>query len=128
MERLTSELKHDWKAALAESRAIMIETATKRTTITYGDLCKRITAWEFKPNEPWLWHLLGEISTEEVIARRPMLSSVVVQKDEHVPGQGFFDLAREVSVYNKGHSDEMIWSRELGFTHDYWVKNTEKVA
>ena len=45
-------------------------------------------------------HLLGEISRYEHMQGRPMLSAVVVHKDNNKPGSGFFELAHELGVYD----------------------------
>jgi hypothetical protein len=63
--------------------------------------------------------ILGEISSFEHSQGRPMLSVVVVLQGEYMPGQGFFTLARELSLYS-GHDDLAFFSRELGKVHAAW--------
>jgi len=41
-------------------------------------------------------HLLGEISTNEVLQGRPMLSAIVVTRDDFMAGKGFVDLAQRL--------------------------------
>lgn len=63
--------------------------------------------------------LLGEISTYEKNQGRPLLSVVVIHRDNNVPGLGFFNLARELNVYN-GADDVLFFIQELRRVHDYW--------
>ena len=63
--------------------------------------------------------LLGEISTSEHQQGRPLLSAVVIHRDNNMPGQGFFTLARELGLYHGGN-DFMFFVRELRSVHDYW--------
>ena len=65
---------------------------------------------------------LGEISTAECAAGRPMLSSVVVLKETKYPGRGFFDLAQSLGLYD-GTDELEYWVRELQRTQDYWAEN-----
>lgn len=63
--------------------------------------------------------ILGEISKEERRAGRPLLSAVVVLKDQNVPGRGFFDLASSLGLYD-GRDDVSYWTQELRSVHQYW--------
>ncbi len=62
---------------------------------------------------------LGEISTHEHRAGRPMLSAVVVATETNMPGIGFFKLARELGVY-RGVDDLAFFVGELRRVHAFW--------
>jgi len=65
--------------------------------------------------------ILGEISTHEHRQGRPMLSVVVIHKENNIPGQGFFTLARELGLF--GDDNEfMFFVRELRRVHDFWKR------
>jgi len=50
-----------------------------------------------EPHDARFFHLLGEISTDESIAGRGMLTALVVHKSsDYQPRPGFFELAREL--------------------------------
>jgi hypothetical protein len=87
--------------------------------ITYGELCREITAVHFDPHEPALWNMLGEISHTEAEAGRGMLSVVVVHKyGDMEPGTGFFELA---GLLGRDVSDRTAcWVAELHRVHGYW--------
>ncbi len=67
---------------------------------------------------------LGTISQYEVENGRPMLSSVVYNLKEEIPGNGFFDLAQ--SLYKIDLTDksarETFFYDELDKTSQYWKK------
>ncbi|MEW5980543.1 MAG: hypothetical protein AB1898_32560 [Acidobacteriota bacterium] len=66
--------------------------------------------------------LLGEISTHEHNQGRPLLSVVVIHRDNNMPGQGFFELARDLNVYH-GRDDLLFFIEELRRVHEYWRQN-----
>jgi hypothetical protein len=63
--------------------------------------------------------ILGEISVYEHQQDRPLLSVVVIHRDDNMPGLGFFNLARELGVY-KGKDDFEFFIAELRRVHDHW--------
>ena len=67
-----------------------------------------------------LARLLGEISTAEHAAGRPLLSAVVVLKGSDVPGRGFFTLARDLGRF-AGGDDMKFWVEEVKRVWDYWM-------
>src|SRR5207302_11211158 len=87
----------NWDAAKEEARAVMIERATMRGMIAYSDLVKEIRSINLAAHDPRLFHLLGEISSDEDSAGRGMLTVVVVHKTGDMqPGPGFFELAKQL--------------------------------
>ena len=66
--------------------------------------------------------ILGEISTFEHENRRPMLSVLVVHADDGMPGDGFFNLARELGLLH-GSNDEKelaFFAQQVARVHEYW--------
>lgn len=63
--------------------------------------------------------ILGDISTAEHRDGRPLLSAVVIRKEENSPGQGFFGLAQALGLHN-GDDNFAFWVQELQRVHDYW--------
>ena len=64
-------------------------------------------------------YILGEISEDEVVAGRPMLSSVAVDVRGKV-GEGFFTLARQLGRLSATSSESEYLSQERNATHDAW--------
>jgi len=123
---LRDGLKHgfsqtDWDAAKEEARTVMIERAKVRGMIPYSNLVKQLRSIKLEAHDPRLFHMLGEISSEEDAAGRGMLTVVVVHKDGDMqPGPGFFELAKQL-----GRDTSNIlkcWVNELHKVHAAWSK------
>jgi hypothetical protein len=70
----------------------MVDRAKVRGLIPYSDLVKKIKNIKLEAHDPRLFHMLGEISSEEDTAGRGMLTVVVVHKvGDMQPGPTFFD-------------------------------------
>ena len=63
--------------------------------------------------------ILGEISRQEHAQGHPMLSAVVTQRNNKIPRQGFFTLARELGLHRE-NNDLMFFLNELRRVHDFW--------
>lgn len=63
--------------------------------------------------------ILGDISKVEHALGHPMLSVVVIHRDNNIPGQGFFTLAKELGLHS-GNDDLMFFINELRRAHDFW--------
>jgi hypothetical protein len=109
----------EWAAAKHEARDLMTSRAKLRGMIAYSDLAAKITAVHLQAHDQRLFHLLGEISSEEDAAGRGMLSVIVVHKDGDMqPGPGFFELAKQLG---RDTTDILkCWVAELKRVHAYW--------
>lgn len=105
---------------MARVRERLIEVARLKTTVFYEEIAGIAglsLANDYERGQV-LPDLLGAISREEDRNRRPMLSAVVVLKDEGIPGKGFFQLARDLG---KQFSDEeQFHSDELKAVYQQW--------
>jgi hypothetical protein len=78
-----------WDAAKTEARDLMIRSAKLSGLISYSDLVAGINTVSLDAHDQRLFHLLGEISSEEDAAGRGMLSVVVVHRSGDMqPGPG----------------------------------------
>jgi hypothetical protein len=109
----------DWAAAKEEARAIMIDRAKARRTISYTELVNHIHTIRLDPRDARLDHLLGEISSDEESKGRGMLTVVVIHKSGDMePGKGFYELARSLGrdISNR----EKLWAAELEKVYAVW--------
>jgi hypothetical protein len=109
---------HTWETAKNQARTAMIEAAREQQLITYGSLTRKIEAIHFRPHDFNLFHLLAQISTAEHMSGRGMLTAVVVTAEEGVPGEGFYELAKDLGL----SVDEPLatWSAELQKVYNTW--------
>ena len=66
--------------------------------------------------------ILGSISMFENELKHPMLSAIVVHKEDGLPGEGFFNLARSLGLHHH-HSefkDMEFFVNEVNKVHGYW--------
>jgi len=70
----------DWDAAKGEAKSILIDVARRKGRIAYSELAAQIRAIEIEAHDPRMFHLLGEISSEEEKSGRGMLTAIVVHK------------------------------------------------
>jgi hypothetical protein len=87
----------------------LILAARKGELVYYSDLA-RATGREMK-GPHWAVHIgriLGRISDNEVAEGRPMLSAIVVTRDTKMPGEGFFNLGRELHVVQPGEDESHV--------------------
>jgi hypothetical protein len=99
--------------------------AKARATITYGELAPLVALdMESPAARIQLGAMLGEISTFERQNGRPLLSALVVHKEDKMPGGGFFTLAKRLGLYH-GSDNLGFFVQELKRVHDYWAKDTK---
>lgn len=108
-----------WDSAKKEIRNLLIERAKVRGMIPYSELVEKVRSMHLEAHDQRLFHLLGEISSEESAAGRGMLSVIVVHKaGDMQPGPGFFDLAKKLG---RDTSDILkCWVAELKKVHSVW--------
>lgn len=95
------------------------ETARKGGIVHYSDIAPLVKLDMANPadrNE--IGKILGDISLEEHEEGRPLLSVVVVSKSSGMPGQGFFDLAKELGLYD-GKAHDKFFYQELRKVHEF---------
>lgn len=109
-----------WDTAKEQAKSILIGVAARKGRIAYSELVGQISALSLEPHDNRLFHLLGEISSEEDKAGRGMLTAIVVHKSGDMqPGPGFFELAKSLG---KDTKDPLVcWISEFNKVHDYWA-------
>ncbi|HWP91546.1 MAG TPA: hypothetical protein VNN20_05050 [Thermodesulfobacteriota bacterium] len=103
--------RETWNQTVLEIRNILRDRARKRQLITYSELAEKLTHVTIEPPYHPLYWMLGEISTTEHNAGRPLLSAIVVRRDDNMPGNGFFELADELG-YDIS-DDTLFWADQL---------------
>jgi len=111
-----------WDKAKEEAVAILIGVARQRGRIAYSELTPQIHAISFEHDDPRFWHLLGEISMDEMAEKRGMLSAIVVHKSGDMrPGPGFYQLAKDMG--KKVGEVDRFWLAEFNRVHDVWANH-----
>lgn len=113
--------------ARCEVREVIETVAIKGeiSTITYDEVRKLCPSLCNHPHwNDYLGILLGEINLEEDEVGRGMLSSVIVSKDDKIPGKGYFNFAvsnlgRLLDVSSEGDCIE-FFSNEIRRVWTEW--------
>ena len=99
-------------------REKLIEVAKHKGTISYSDVA-RIADLHVRSRA--LFQILDDISTAEFAAGRPLLTAVVVRKEDGMPGGGFFKLATQLGQHRAGDDRTLYWMRELEQVYTEWA-------
>ena len=103
-------------------RDMLIKAAKNRDVVYYAEVGKLLN---FSMDNPSHWVKLGcildKISTEEHESGRPFLSAVVVHKEDHLPGEGFFNLARELGKQKPDEDNDTFYANERKKVFDKWT-------
>ena len=105
--------------------AMLIEAASQRKTLVYMDvaLLMGIT----KPGSHMsnqTGQMLGEITMREHRYGRPMISAVTVSSTGHIPGAGFYGLARQLGLLPENATKEQentFWKAQLEAVYAEWA-------
>jgi hypothetical protein len=101
----------------------LCDVARKQGTIFYGQVAPIAGVDTENPHFAALvGRLLDEINEAEASNGRPLLSAIVIGKENNMPGTGFFACARQLRLYS-GRDDLEFWLRELKRVHDYWSQH-----
>jgi hypothetical protein len=109
-------------------RRFLIEVARKKDkTVFYSEMLKQ-NGLHFELDTPEgkskLKALLTEISEFENLNKRPMLTSLAINKETSDPGPGFFDLAEKFGKGNAKNLQKNFWAiKEAERTRTYWQNN-----
>lgn len=104
--------------ALTDVRNVLRSAAKSGRVLTYADLAREASiSIELGPRSPELAKLLCELLIEDASNERPLLTSLVINRNTGRPGKGFFRLARH---YYRFRDDEEFWLEELRSLYDYY--------
>ena len=75
------------------------------------------------PHDVRLWAMLDEINRFEHEHKRPMISAVVIAKEENRPGSGFWVCASDLGEFIMGGDEDRFWNDELRRVWEYWTSH-----
>lgn len=87
--------EQEWSRATDSLRALLIEAASTRSTVTYGEIARRVFGGRFSARSGALMDLLGAVDAETDAALDIMIASLVVRADTGMPGEGYFAFVTE---------------------------------
>ncbi len=100
-----------WDAAKRQARELLEDSGRRGRTTNYLDLTRAITEVRFAPGDFLFFNFLGQLSEESDANGEGLISALVINKKEGMPGSGFFTLARKLGRTDK--DDAALWAKEL---------------
>lgn len=102
--------------------AYLLAAARSGRFVTYSDAAEMVGLTMRNPHHRRLiGQLLGRISTYEAEHGRPMLSSIVVNKDQRSKlGQGFYQLGEELRLKEIGQDPDAFARNQMRETFEHW--------
>lgn len=107
------------RAVIAEMRAILIDYAKQRRTITYSELAQQLQTCAVHPHSFVFAHLLRAACRQAVDAGEGFLCALVVRQETGIPGAGYFrrdDLPPDLNTAEL----EALWRHELEQVFARW--------
>jgi hypothetical protein len=107
----------------------LVQAARARDFVHYGELANMLGIDMDNPHfGAQVGKVLGRISEDEVAAGRPMISAIVVSKDDMLPGSGFFKLGQELHKVHPREDEIAFAIRQILRVHEYWASQPKSPA
>ena len=101
------------------ARPILIEVARERELITYNELGEKMGG----PGRGYIGEILKQVCLKEHRNNRPLLSALVVHKNDRLPGNGFFRLSvMPETIRNGSREKRKFWENERKNIYEHWKK------
>ena len=100
----------------------LLNAARKKESVPYEEIGQIMGLEAQVGMAKEIGRLLGEINEDEHNNGRPMLSAVAVELTTRMPGEGFFQFAKELSKFD-GETDEdkrEFWRDEIQRVYEMW--------
>ena len=85
----------EWATLRDDLERLLAEVAAQRSTVTYGEIARRVFHGRVSARSGALMDLLGEVDSDADARLGVMTASLVVRADSGIPGDGYFAFAAE---------------------------------
>jgi hypothetical protein len=100
-----------WERAKTEAVRAMVQAGKNDVLLTYSELASHIASIRIEPHDFAMDRLLDEVSKDEHVAGRALLTALVVLKETRIPAQGFWSSAADIGCNVKDKLD--FWQQEV---------------
>jgi hypothetical protein len=101
--------------------------ARNQSTTTYSDIAPLAGLdMESPADRNKMRAMLGVISTYEHENGRPMLTAVVVHRQDNIPGNGFFELAHHLGLLKRGQDKLAFFCGEVTHVYSHWRAQSQQ--
>lgn len=102
----------EWSARRTLLERLLVETAAARSTITYGEVARRVFDGRVSARSSAIMVMLGEVDDAAYADDGIMIASLVVRADTGMPGEGYFIFAAEQLGLPALDDRSEFWERE----------------
>ncbi|NTU70596.1 MAG: hypothetical protein HGB10_02045 [Coriobacteriia bacterium] len=112
----------EWAALAVDLEALLAEAAAARSTVTYGEVARRVFRGRMSARSGALMDLLGEVDTAADARLGVMTASLVVRADTGMPGDGYFAFAERDLGRTIGDR-RAFWEAEVARVWDAYARS-----
>lgn len=105
----------EWDDARVALTQLLAEAGRSRSTVTYGEVARRVFGGRVSARSGALMELLGEVDSAADARLGCMVASLVVRADTGMPGEGYFHFAEEQL------------GRSIVDRREFWVAEVQRV-
>ena len=113
----------EWSARRGALKRLLAETAAARSTVTYGEVARRVFDGRVSARSSALMSLLGEVDTASEAESGIMIASLVVRADTGIPGDGYFVFAAEQLGLPGLDDRRAFWEHEVARVWDAYAQS-----
>ena len=113
----------EWSARRSALEVLLAETAVARSTVTYGEVARRVFDGRVSARSSAIMSLLGEVDTAAEAEHGIMIASLVVRADTGMPGDGYFIFAAEELGLRALDDRRTFWEREVARVWDAYAND-----
>ena len=117
----------EWADASDALLRMLVEAASRRGTVTYGEVARRAFGGRVSARSSALMDLLGEVDSVADAERGVMIASLVVRADTGMPGDGYFNFAAE-ELGRPIEDPGAFWRAEVEHVWEAYACNTPELA
>jgi len=111
----------EWASARVALGQLLAEAAASRSTVTYGEVARRVFGGRVSARSSALMDLLAEVDSAAEAERGIMIASLVVRADTGMPGEGYFHFAAEHIGRDVLDDPRGFWQREVELVWDSYA-------
>lgn len=116
----------EWAAARVRLERLLAEVASERSTVTYGEVARRVFDGRVTARSGALMDMLGEVDSSALRSQGIMIASLVVRADSGIPGEGYFIFAEEELGHRIADRNE-FWRAEVERVWDSFAEQNPAV-
>lgn len=118
----------EWLARRRVLDRALVETAAARSTITYGEVARRVFDGRVSARSGALMTMLAEVDEAAHAESAIMIASLVVRADTGMPGDGYFAFAAQQLGRSAIEDPRAFWEREAARVWDAYAEPSRASA